>query len=234
MSTVMRSVYIIRQSALGEARVTRLSRLSLWVSGAFAFVSAVAAAATFFVPGVLRGPAVMNGSARGTALVAVVIAVPTLLTSMRFASQSSIRALVTWLGSIVYLVYNSFLFLFMSPFNRLFLVYVAMLSLGLWSAATLVSQIDLGPFRDRFSTKLPRRALATYALVVVGLNTVAWLATVLPATFAAGEPAFLVGTGVTTSVLYAWTWRSGCRSRQLPRSGSGREGRGASWSGARC
>jgi hypothetical protein len=52
------------------------------LSGALAAVAAVAAALTCFVPGVLRGPAVMNGSARGTALVVLCLAVPILAQSV--------------------------------------------------------------------------------------------------------------------------------------------------------
>lgn len=39
-------------------------RGTLWASGALAVATTVAAALTFWIPGVLTGPAVMNGSAR--------------------------------------------------------------------------------------------------------------------------------------------------------------------------
>ena len=62
----------------GGAREAIIPGLS-WpflVSGALTAVTASAMAVTFFVPGVLRGTAVMNGPTRGTALVALVLAVP--------------------------------------------------------------------------------------------------------------------------------------------------------------
>jgi hypothetical protein len=43
-------------------RGTALARSTYWLSGALALVTALAAAATLFIPGVLRGPAVMNGA----------------------------------------------------------------------------------------------------------------------------------------------------------------------------
>lgn len=52
------------------------------VSATLGVIAAMAAAITFFVPAVLRGPAVMNGSARGTALVLLLVAVPALTLSM--------------------------------------------------------------------------------------------------------------------------------------------------------
>ena len=50
--------------------------------GALPLVAAAAAALNFAWPQVLSGPAVMNGSARGTALVVLVVAVPTLAASI--------------------------------------------------------------------------------------------------------------------------------------------------------
>jgi hypothetical protein len=79
MATVIAPQYGARLSA-GGARETVIpvAGAPAWLSGALAAVAAVAAGATFFVPGVLRGPAVMNGSARGTALVVLCLAVPLL------------------------------------------------------------------------------------------------------------------------------------------------------------
>lgn len=59
-----------------------------------ALVTAAATAVTFFVPDVLRGTAVMKGSARGTALVALVLAAAVLSTSMIAVARGSVRAVI--------------------------------------------------------------------------------------------------------------------------------------------
>src|SRR5690348_9863942 len=92
------------------ARWDRWTRAAYIVSGALAGVSAVAAAATFFVPGVLRGTAVMNGSARGTALVLLLLGIPVLVGAMVLAARGSLRARVVWLGTIGYFAYNGVMF----------------------------------------------------------------------------------------------------------------------------
>ena len=147
-----------------------ISRTGYLLSASLAVVAAFAAAATAFVPGVLRGPSVMNGSARGTALVVLLVAVPALAIAMWFAGRGSARAQIVWLGAVGYILYNSTLFLFMTPFNQLFLLYVAMLSLAIWSAAILIRSLGVESFRERFSPKLPVRAIAIYALAIVGLR----------------------------------------------------------------
>jgi hypothetical protein len=174
-----------------------------WLSGGLAIVSAVAAAATFLVPGVLRGTAVMNGSARGTALVVLCVAVPLLVASMLVAGRGSARALVVWLGAIAYLLYNAVLFLFATPFNSLFLLYAAMFALAVWSAAVVLHTLDVDAFAARFAPTLPARAIATFLGAVAGLNALAWLVQVVPALITGGDPAFLAGTGLTTNPIYA-------------------------------
>lgn len=173
-----------------------------WVSGALGLVAAIAGAITFFVPGVLRGPAVMNGSARGTALVLLLVAVPALTLSMLFAAKGSARAVIAWLGAVAYIVYNSVLFLFATPFNNLFLLYVAMLSLSLWSMAAVLHAIDVPSFARRFSEHLPARAIAAYMLVIVGLNALAWLWQVVPGMLSTTSPKFVGGTGLQTNPVF--------------------------------
>jgi len=183
-------------------RGTALARSTYWLSGALAVVTAAAAAATFFIPGVLRGPAVMNGSARGTALVVLVVAIPALLFSMRASAAGSVRALIVWIGAIAYIAYQAVLFIFETPFNQLFLLYLAMFSLSFWSVFTILRQLDLGSLRARFSPKLPVRRLATYALIIVVLNALAWLQNVVPGVLSSAPPSWLDGTGTSTNAIY--------------------------------
>jgi hypothetical protein len=181
---------------------TALARSTYWLSGALALVTALAVAATFFIPGVLRGPAVMNGSARGTAAVILVLGLPALLIAMRSAAKGSIRALIVWLGVIAYLSYNAVMFIFATPFNQLFLLYVAMFSLCFWSATSILHQVDVDALRALFSPRLPVRGLATYALVIVALNGLVWLRNVVPSVLSSTPPSWLDGTGLSTHPVY--------------------------------
>jgi hypothetical protein len=173
-----------------------------WVSGSLGFITAMAAAITFFVPGVLRGPAVMNGSARGTALVLLVVAVPALALSMLVAATGSARAVIAWLGATAYIAYNSVLFLFATPFNSIFLLYVATLSLSMGSIAAVLHAMDVPSFAERYSRKLPARAIAAYLLVIVGLNSLAWLWQVVPGMLSTATPQFMNGTGLPTNPVF--------------------------------
>lgn len=172
------------------------------VSLCLAAVSAIGAALTFFVPGVLQGTRVMNGSARGTALIVFTVAVPMLLVSLFLASRGAARAVVTWLGAATYLLYNAVLFLIATPFNSLFLLYVAMFALSFWSVVLVLHEIDVPVFARRFAPTFPARALGAFLGIVAVLNALLWLKGVIPALFAPLPPSFLEGTGLTTMPTY--------------------------------
>jgi len=188
--------------ARSNASVVPASGMAFQISAALALTSAFAAALTLLVPDVLRGPAVMNGSARGTALVILAVAVPALLAAMRAASQGSARAVPVWLGVLGYLGYNAVLLLFATPFNALFLPYIAQLALAVWALAITVGTIVVERFGDRCSSRMPVRGLVAYLLVVVALNAAAWLVQIVPAMLRPGPPAFLAGTGLTTNPVF--------------------------------
>jgi hypothetical protein len=190
------------QAAASMERMNALPTFAYRLSGALAIVALAAAAASFFIPNVLGGPPVAQGNLRGTALVIMVLAIPALVAAMFFTRRDSARALVVWLGALAYIVYQSVLFLFATPFNSLFLIYVAMLSLAFWSIVAIVHKMDLATFRARFDEKLPVRSIAIYAVVLALLNAVVWLRTIIPAIFSEQPATLLDGSGVTTNPVY--------------------------------
>jgi hypothetical protein len=169
------------------------------LAGVLAVVTTVACLANLLVPDLLSGPAVMNGSAKGTSLVALVVAVLLAVFSWR-AHVGSTHAVVLAIGATAYLLYNSVLFLFATPFNQAFLLYVAMLGLAAWSLVGL--SLALWTRVDELATDVPRW-VAGYVWLVVALNAIAWLARVVPATLDEDPTAWLADTGLTTNPVIA-------------------------------
>jgi hypothetical protein len=162
-------------------------------------VASTAAAIGTLLPDLLQGPAAMNGSAKGTALVVLVVAVPLLVVSVVRSGHGSLRFRAAWIGTVAYLAYNAVLFCFATPFNRVFLPYVAMLGLAGWSLGMLVARswdirVD--------GARVPARGIAVFLWVVVVLNTGAWLAQILPGVVGALPPDFLDGTGMDTNPIF--------------------------------
>jgi hypothetical protein len=165
---------------------------------AAAIANAAAAATTFFIPDVLTGPAVTNGNARGTTLVMLAVGIPVLSIATWLAARGSWRALVVTLGALGYFAYNDFLLLFATPFNSLFLVYVAAMALTGFTVGAMVLAIDPRSVADR-CPHVPARGIASYLWVIAGLNALLWLGKVVPAMLAPDPTAFVAGSGVATN-----------------------------------
>jgi hypothetical protein len=186
----------------GGGRVVPAGGVAYWLSGGLAVAAALSALLTYLVSDVLRGPAVMNGSARGTALVVLLAGVPVLACSLVLARRGSAIAVVTWLASVGFLLYNALMFVFATPVNRLFLLYLAMLSLAVWSAGTLLWHTDVPALGRLIPARAPVRLAAGYLWAVVIVNGGGWLARILPTLAHPGEPAYLRGTGMTTNIVF--------------------------------
>jgi hypothetical protein len=198
----MTTVLTPPREASCAGRVVPATGTAYRLSAALAVVAAAAAGTTVALPEVLSGPAAMNGSAIGTALVVLLVAVPVLLAGMRLAARGSVPGLFAWLAAVAYLAYNAVLFVFATPLNELFLLYVAMLALSGWALVSLLLRVDLAELGSRATARLPARGLAVYAWVAVVLTASAWLRGLVPATLR-GEPgAVLEGTGLTTNPVY--------------------------------
>ena len=94
------------------------------------------------------------------------------------------------------------MFLFATPVNQLFPLYLTMFSLSAWSIAAIVTQTDVRALARRFSTRAPVRAVAVYVWIIVGLNAIAWLSRIAPGLGSPGAPDYLRGTGLTTNVVF--------------------------------
>jgi hypothetical protein len=182
----------VRRSAEGVSR--RTGRLC----AAVAAVVIVAAVPTFFVEGILNGTPVMNGSARGTALTMFTLALPVLAIGLVTSTRGSFRGHAGLVGALAYLTYNATLLVYATPFNQLFLGYVALLGLSLWSLVSAL--LDPRPL-SAASSRLPARGIAAFILTVVALNALAWLRVVVP-DLGENPPGFLDGTGLTTNPIY--------------------------------
>jgi hypothetical protein len=190
---------IAGQRKTGNRNVVASRGMAYGLSAGLAVVAVVAAALTFWVPGILAGPAAMNGSARGTALVMLMLGVPALVTAMVHTARGSLRALVVWAGALGYFVYNAGMFVFATPYNRLFLGYVAMLSLSVWA---LVSLLCRARPSSMVTERLPSRSIAGYMWVTVALNAFLWLSIIVPSLFAERPAEVTDGTGLATNPVF--------------------------------
>jgi hypothetical protein len=165
-----------------------------------AAAATVAAAPSFFAPGLLHGVPVMDGNLRGTALVTLMTVPLLLLASWR--GRVDPRATAVWVGALAYLLYQGVMFSFATPMNSLFLAYVALLAAAGWALAVLVLHVDHPVAARRLGPAFPARPLAVVLAVTAGLNALAWLVLSAPVTWTGRVPSVVVDSGLPTAV----TW----------------------------
>jgi hypothetical protein len=176
--------------------------LPYWLSGGLNILLVVASAAGLFIPGLYRDTPNWIAQTRGTDLVTLVVAIPALAASLILAVRGSPRAQVIWLGVLGYVLYMYVIYAFDVAFNPLFLVYVAALSLSLWSLITVLLRTNRDDPQVRFAPNLPVRSIAGYLLVVAALFCLAWLKDIIPAAVGNSAPAGLHGLKLPTNPVH--------------------------------
>ena len=180
----------------GLGRAPWALSILLLVTAAIATITALA------MPDLVHGPAVMVGSMRGTALVVLVLAMPILALAMATARRGSLLGVAAWIGSVAFVTYQGWMFLFAVPFNGLFLVYVAGFACGFWCLVAMLTRVPFGAYAASFTAALPTRLLGGWMIVSCLAFYALWLKNVVPATFDSEVPAFLAGTGMVTATNY--------------------------------
>ncbi len=176
-----------------------LRPLPYWLSGGLALLLVVASAAGLFIPGLYRDSPDWVAQTRATDLVTLVVAVPALLAALVLAARGSLRAQVVWLGVVGHILYMYVIYAFDVAFNPLFLVYVAALSLAVWSLVALLVRIDPRAVGARHGPGLPVRTISLYLIGVAALFALTWLKDIVPAIMGNTTPASLARTAQVTN-----------------------------------
>jgi hypothetical protein len=155
-----------------------------------------------FFGGFLVGPEVMQGSARGTALMMSLVAAPALFLAAQRTIRGSTRWLFVWGGMSMFLVYNSFLLLTATPINRLFLLLVAAFGLAVATLVAVARTVDAEAVAQQCGPTMRVRPIAAYLGATVILNVLAWLARIVPATVSDRMPDLVEGMGIATVPTY--------------------------------
>ena len=121
-------------------------------------------------------------------VVTLLVGIPLLVAAMVFFRKGHIRGKLLLAGTLAYFLYTYASFSFGAAYNVLFLVYVALFTLSLFAFILALMATDLSTLSERFSPRLPRRAIAVFLFVVGGFLLFAWLGRIGPALLANQPP----------------------------------------------
>jgi hypothetical protein len=131
-------------------------------------------------PGHYRAPADLVLSYQIQDLTILLVGVPVLSVGLWAASRGSTRGRLVWLGGMAFMTYIWASVAVQIPYNELFLVYVALFALSLFTFVGGIWSTDPAAIRRRLEGRVDPRLYAG-ALFVVGLGLATlWLSDVLP------------------------------------------------------
>ena len=188
-----------RHHLLDRPAAVRDSRFPYVLTVGLAVATLAAAVPSLFFPDLLGGTEVIKGNLRGTALVMLVLGLPLLAAGAVCTARNSARWLVVWMGAAAYLTYQGVMLLFATPYNSLFLAYVAVLGFGIWTSVALVAHAQPHGFAARVDHRMPTRLVAGTLVAVAVLNALGWLARIVPTIGSDDPAAVLDGSGLLTS-----------------------------------
>ena len=170
-------------------------------------------------PGHYRAPADIVLSYQIQDLTVLLVGVPVLAVGLWFAARGSPRGRLVWLGGMAFMTYMWASVAVQIPYNELFLVYVALFGLSLFTFVGGMWSTDPAAIRRRLEGRVDPRLYAG-ALFVVGLGLAAlWLSDVLPPLLQGTTPTIVEESGpqaltshvldlgvVVPSILLAAAW----------------------------
>ncbi len=111
----------------------------------------------------------------GADIVTLLIGIPLLVTGILLSRKGTLRGQLLLTGALGYFLYTYGSMCFLTAFNPLFLVYVALFSLSLFGFILSMKNLDEDKIARHILDGFPRRAIATYFIIVAVFLTLAWL-----------------------------------------------------------
>ena len=127
----------------------------------------------------------------GQDIVTLIIGLPLLLTGIVLSRKGSLRGRLLLTGALGYFLYTYASMSFLTAFNSLFLVYVALFSLSLFGFILALAGLKPDEVLSHVSDRFPRRTIATYFIVLAAFLALAWLGLVFPPMLKGTPPAGL-------------------------------------------
>jgi len=127
------------------------------------------------------------------------IGVVVLVISVLLARKGSFRAYLVWLGTLFYLLYAYIIYAVAVHFNSLFLIYVSILGLAIFTLIFALTRQQVA-FE---ATKVKAVKLASYTLIAIGvLFGLLWLGEIIPALISGDVPKSTQDAGLWVNPVY--------------------------------
>jgi hypothetical protein len=112
--------------------------------------------------------------------VTLLVGIPLLVISLAWARKGAMGGKLLLAGTLAYFLYTYTSMTFLSFYNQLFLVYVALFSLSLFALVLAFQQVDVESLPDRFSDRLPVKWIAGFLFFLSFMLLFMWMGRIVP------------------------------------------------------
>ena len=130
------------------------------------------------------------------------IASPLWLILAVLALRGSLRAYLLWLGVLTFTVYNYVIYTFSIPFGSLFLLWVAVFGMCIYSLIGGVTAVDHKVVESSFTNRRAIQVVAWFLIITAVLFSFLWLSEDIPALLSSTRPQSLVDMALPTNPVH--------------------------------
>lgn len=194
---------------IGTARKTRVApgrglpvRLWLRLSGVTAALGIGGSIAGIVFEGSIYGREKAEWAAQSIGQdIANLVAFAALAVAAVLTARGSIRAYLVWTGLLVYSAYTYAIYVFAVHFGPLFLVWVTIFGLSIYTLIAALTRIDPEDLRVR-SARLSDRFAGRLLVAIAAFFGLAWLSEIVPAVVTGAVPASTEDAGLLTNPVH--------------------------------
>jgi hypothetical protein len=175
----------------------------LWLSIAAAVLAVTGSVIALSVDSIYAGltPAFLP-QALAQDIANLIIVSPAWLVLAILALRDSLRAYLLWLGVLIFTVYNYVIYTFSVPFGPLFLLWVAVFGLSIFSLIGGITAVDHKVVASSFTSRRAILVAAWFLIVTAVLFGLLWLSEDVPALFSAATPSSLIDMALPTNPVH--------------------------------
>ncbi len=149
-----------------------------------------------------RETALWAAEGMGGDAVNLFVVAPVLVASALVARRGSLPALLVWMGTLLYLVYNFLIYAVAVHFNALFLVYCVILGGSFYALVAAFLSVGAGEAEKAYAARAPAKTMAA-VLIAIGIVFAAlWLREIIPAMISGETPKAIRETGLLTNPVH--------------------------------
>lgn len=137
----------------------------------------------------------------GQDLISLVLCVPILLLSLYLISKDSLKGQLLWMGAIFYFLYTYASNSLLASYNPLFLVYVALFSLSLYTFLYGLMSLDIKTIKNSFSQGVTIKIAGVFVMFMSALLAFMWISMIIESLISGIAPVSL--ENYTTLVIQA-------------------------------